>query len=316
MDHEHASDGGDVKEEGSVSELSVLGEGSKNASKGGDTEQQASEARSGILSADTTLINETSSRRESDVAIEDWSQTSRGSHVEFGDNEAVPLVQGRFLGRGAMGDVHETTIQGWKLAHKRVPFRRRIGEKEKREIEIIKRLSHVHVLQLIGTYTQQRYLGFLLYPIAVCDLHIFFEDVEAWSTTRLQDDVREARLEAFDLIHKARLTVLNYDFPSSQERRMASPVYSQVGCLVSAITYLHEQKIRHKDLKPSNILLSPNRLWLSDFGSATNFTLLSQSATDNERGIPRYFAPESVFRLGLGYSFISGFLHQSSKTEA
>ena len=61
---------------------------------------------------------------------------------------------------------------------------------------------------------------------------------------------------------------------------------------MSAVAYLHDQKIRHKDLKPSNILLTSDNLILSDFGSATDFSHLSQSATDNERGTPKYFAPE------------------------
>ncbi|KAF2632884.1 hypothetical protein BU25DRAFT_318004, partial [Macroventuria anomochaeta] len=64
------------------------------------------------------------------------------------------------------------------------------------------------------------------------------------------------------------------------------------GCLVSAVQYLHAQKIRHKDLKHLNILLSSKRLYLSNFGSATDFSLLSESATDNEHGTLRYYAPE------------------------
>lgn len=41
------------------------------------------------------------------------------------------------------------------------------------------------------------------------------------------------------------------------------------------------------------ILLSADGLWLTDFGSATDFSLLSTSATENgERGTPKYFAPE------------------------
>lgn len=192
-----------------------------------------------------------------------------------------------------MGDVHEISIQGWNLAHKKILFRRKIGEKEKKEIEILKRLSHVHMVQLIGTYTHQKFLGILLYPVAVCDLHTFFEDVEDWSSTVTGHDfAEEASLKALGSSAKARLEALKYEFPAAKTTHNASPVYLKIGCLVSAIAYLHDQKIRHKDLKPSNILLSQDRLWLSDFGSATDFTLLSQSATDNERGTPRYFAPE------------------------
>ncbi|ORY19806.1 kinase-like domain-containing protein [Clohesyomyces aquaticus] len=83
--------------------------------------------------------------------------------------------------------------------------------------------------------------------------------------------------------------------------------------MTSAVEYLHSQSIRHKDLKPSNILLSRENLWLTDFGMATDFSLLSTSATENgERGAPKYFAPEvadytpsgraaDIFSLGYIY---------------
>ena len=183
-------------------------------------------------------------------------------------------------------------MQGCKLAHKKMLFRRKIGNKEKKEIEILKRLSHTHVVQLVGTYTQRRFLGILLNPVAVCDIHTLFEDIEAWTATKDDNPSHMARLQDLDQSHQDRLTALGYSFPSSPEDGCASLVYSRIGCLISAIAYLHEQKIRHKDLKPSNILLSRDGIWLSDFGSATDFTMLSQSATDNERGTPRYFAPE------------------------
>jgi serine/threonine protein kinase len=172
-------------------------------------------------------------------------------------------------------------------------IRHKIGGKERREIEILKRLpSHHHIIQLVGTYTYRQILGILLYPVAVCDLHTFFEDVEAWTNVAAEHDTHEAQLEALDTVHKARLIAIGYDFPDTHKRYHATPIYSKCGCLISAISFLHDQKIRHKDLKPSNILLSKDRLWLSDFGSATDFSLLSQSNTDNERGTPRYFSPE------------------------
>jgi serine/threonine protein kinase len=192
-----------------------------------------------------------------------------------------------------MGDVHEVVVQGHKVAHKRVVIKRKLGGKEKKEIEILKRLSsHEHMIQLLGTYTHHQFLGILLYPVAVCDMHTFFEDVEAWLNTGLQPNTLETRQQMLDMSQRGRLTALGYQFPPSGRGHYAIPAYSKIGCLVSAISYLHDQKIRHKDLKPSNILLSSDRLWLSDFGSATDFSMLSQSATDNERGTPRYFSPE------------------------
>jgi serine/threonine protein kinase len=191
-----------------------------------------------------------------------------------------------------MGDVHETTTGGHKVAHKKVLFRRCIGRKERKEIEILKRLSHVHIVQLIGTYTQRKYLGMLMYLVAVCDLHTFFEDVETWHRVAPESHSVETRRTSLDSDVMARLDALKYDFPLDGGGNWASIVYFRIGCLVSAISYLHDEKIRHKDLKPSNILLSPDHLWVSDFGSATDFTELSHSATNNERGTPRYFAPE------------------------
>ena len=137
-------------------------------------------------------------------------------------------------------------------------------------------------------------MGIIMYPVAICDLSTFFEDVEAWSEPAVQHP-RSVALASLDLSSKERLDALAYDYPTSPSLGLMSiPIFVQMGCLLSAVAYLHGQKIRHKDLKPSNILLSRNKLWLSDFGSATDFSLLSQSATDNERGTPRYFAPEYV----------------------
>lgn len=103
-----------------------------------------------------------------------------------------------------------------------------------------------------------------------------------------------AQIEELDSNSQGRLVAMNYNFPSAASHSFATPIYSRLGCLISAIAYLHDEKIkiRHKDLKPSNILVSADNLWLSDFGSATDFSLLSHSATDNERGTLRYFSPE------------------------
>jgi len=220
---------------------------------------------------------------EENSVFEDWS--GRGSHVDFTVDETVPLAQGRFLGHGVNGGVWETHCKGVALAWKRKYCRRKIGDAERKEITILKKLSHNHIVKLVGTYTYRQFLGLLLWPVAVCDMATFFEDFETtFGENCTTDNEQSARLTALGLPCESQASLHSHG---------CEFLYSKIGCLTSAIAYLHEQKVRHKDLKPSNVLLSRNNLWVTDFGTSTDFSLLSTSATENgERGTPKYFAPE------------------------
>lgn len=61
-----------------------------------------------------------------------------------------------------MGDVYQTEVLGFKLAWKRIPLRRQVAQKDLKEMEILKKLSHTHMIELIGTYTHRQCLGLLL----------------------------------------------------------------------------------------------------------------------------------------------------------
>lgn len=185
----------------------------------------------------------------------------------------------RLLGKGAWAFVYETAVQSHRLALKKMFFKRKVDMIGRKEIEILRKLSHPHVVQLLGTYTHGNWLGLLLYPVAVCDLQTFFEDVEAFQQQKA-DDYQKEHLELLGSLNDTEAT------------GWASPIYSQIGCLVSAISFLHSHDIRHKDLKPSNILLSKGALFISDFGNAIDVSLLSRSATDTNGGTPIYQAPE------------------------
>jgi hypothetical protein len=76
------------------------------------------------------------------------------------------------------GRVYETSCNGVRLAFKRKYCRRKIGERERREIEIIKKLSHRHIIRLMRTYTHGPFLGLLLWPVATCDLASLLEDAD------------------------------------------------------------------------------------------------------------------------------------------
>ncbi|KAH7089448.1 kinase-like domain-containing protein [Paraphoma chrysanthemicola] len=231
----------------------------------------------------------------------DWS--GRGSsHVDYSKQEALPLTQGRFLGYGMHGGVYETTCNGVALAWKRKYCSRRVGHRERREIEIIKRLQHQHIIRLVGTYTHGPFLGLLLWPVATCDLASLLEDVD-WlqkpfqNQDHMQTDHIVAAEETPEQIseRQARLQALGLSTTSLEAARIDANAYLErtMGCIASAVCYLHQQEIKHKDLKPSNILLSADGLWVTDFGTATDFSVLTTSATENgERGTPKYFAPE------------------------
>jgi hypothetical protein len=139
----------------------------------GDTQSQPRQVRKLEGHRGTVFVHNTES-----VPIGfDWA--GRGtSHIDFNQDDVLPLVQGRFLGNGMYGGVYETVCRGMSFAWKRRYCQKRIGINELREIEVLKKLSHRHIIQLVGTYTQGPFLGLLLWPVAVCDLATFMEDVE------------------------------------------------------------------------------------------------------------------------------------------
>jgi serine/threonine protein kinase len=178
-----------------------------------------------------------------DISVfQDWSSRGSGSHVDFSPQEDLPLKEGRFLGHGITGSVYETAIGDHTFAWKRRFCRRKITDVERKEIEILKKLSHKHIIRLVGTYTHRQFLGLLLYPVAVCDLATFFDDYEAVFKEQDLESTQKERLAQLEL---------PFESQSDFEKEGRRYLLSKIGCLTHAVEYLHSQDIRHKDLKPS-----------------------------------------------------------------
>lgn len=66
------------------------------------------------------------------------------------------------------------------------------------------------------------------------------------------------------------------------------------GCLAVGLGYMHRESIRHKDIKPSNILVHKNTVYLTDLGSALDWRDLDASTTSGSAfcGTRKYAAPE------------------------
>ncbi|KAL8983160.1 MAG: hypothetical protein Q9205_002523 [Flavoplaca limonia] len=189
------------------------------------------------------------------------------AHTKNGD-DLFHLV--RHLGRGAFGSVDRVWSRMSFREYARKQFLRKTWSRAdqkiltnfERELSNLKRLSHEHLVKVVGSYTDQRSVAFLMEPVADMNLMTF--------------------LEHFNLNREG----------------WAPSLRSYFGCLANAVGYLHTQRIRHRDLKPANILVKDFKIYIADFGTARDWSRVPNDTT-TDTGVPAtefYMAPEVAHR--------------------
>ena len=156
-------------------------------------------------------------------------------------------------------------------------------EDVKHEYNVMKRLWHAqHVAKvLLWSKDDEATCSIYMQPVADCDLRYFLEQC-------VEEDYPEATL------------------------KQITPWF---GCLLDTLSYAHGLKIVHQDIKPNNILVKDQQVYLADFGLAKDFSFRSTSKTSSNLvcGTPVYRAPEvrpgtprgplaDVFALGCVFS--------------
>lgn len=122
----------------------------------------------------------------------------------------------------------------------------------------MQKLQHVHVVEVLGSYSRGKSSSILLLPLADKDLGDFMEE-------------------------------LDRDVPSQVELLVKWTV-----CLVEGLHYIHSQHVKHKDIKPQNLLVHGEKILYTDFGIAHDFEG-SVSVTAGNTGMTRrHSAPEVV----------------------
>ena len=135
------------------------------------------------------------------------------------------------------------------------------------EIRTLSKVSqHDHLIKVMGTYSDKKYIAMLLDPVANGNLKQFMTE-----HTAITAEMRQWFKGYF-------------------------------GCLAHTLQFLHEPpiKIIHKDIKPENVLLKDGHLILTDFGTAFDWSKTGQSMTRSnhlDNRTPRYQSPE-VYRSG------------------
>lgn len=184
----------------------------------------------------------------------------RGSkHYRFSSDADVPLLRLSELGRGGSGYVDrvrsELSFQyDRKLIRRGQTFQkdRAMLREFENELQTLKKLTHLHIVELVGSYTDSRNVGIIMSPVADCNLEQY-------------------------LIGKPEPTLLQTFF----------------GCLAVAVRFLHENCVRHKDIKPWNVLVYRGNVLLTDFGISRDWSGAGHStSTGPTSKTSRYCAPE------------------------
>ena len=87
---------------------------------------------------------------------------------------------------------------------------------------------------------------------------------------------------------------------SQQKRFSEAQTRFFVGCLISSLEYLHENKVIHRDIKPENLVLDgKGYLHVTDFGIARVYTPENSQDTS---GTPGYMAPEVICKQNHSFA--------------
>ena len=207
------------------------------------------------------------------MSFRDGILTHRNSKIPpFETTRKLPLIQGSF------GQVESVLNKrtGLVFARKTMPRSRdsRLGPMSdseahadrqwrlnhfQNEVEILQKLEHEHLVQFCGSYTDINAFAILVLPVAERTLHDLLVEPTPVS------------IEDSAMLHKS------------------------FGCLAFGLAWLHSKLIRHKDIKPANILIHEGKLLFCDFGSAMDAELLDTTQTEGlaHKRTPRYASPET-----------------------
>lgn len=182
----------------------------------------------------------------------------------------------RELGSGGFGTVDHvfSRLSLKPFARKRIPRGRSFKRDQnairmfENELKALKTLSHRHLVRLMGSYTDRKWVGLIITPVADMDFQAYL------SKSQIDVPDRPIRLRQF------------------------------FGCLATAVEYLHQQKIRHKDIKPQNILVKDGRVLLADFGTSrcwADETRDTTTGTNKQAFTKAYCAPEVANHEVIAY---------------
>ena len=188
-----------------------------------------------------------------------------------------------------------------------------------KEVQVQKSLFHPHITAFLGTFTTHERLSIVIYPVAYGDLGKFMEDVcddfrsenapmptsDSGPASHLPGELpiqkghvrnnsRNSK-EVQSITDNAVRGDSTGSFPWPLEERRQK-LRRWFACLSAALKYLHDTGVRHKDIKPANIVIdSSGSALLTDFGISRLFPPGTEHDTNDQwLHTPEYASPEMM----------------------
>lgn len=135
------------------------------------------------------------------------------------------------------------------------------------EVEIIRCARHRHVVQILDCHRDDTWFYIVMTPLADKDLEEYLGmvvcnrpgDASAWKV------YAQRRTQLFQWMY----------------------------CLLVTIRDIHGRNIRHRDIKPQNILVKGNQIFLTDFGTSFTSDGLTRNTLTHTKASLRYEPPEA-----------------------
>jgi tRNA A-37 threonylcarbamoyl transferase component Bud32 len=188
-------------------------------------------------------------------------------HLEYTKSHFEELGE---IGRGGSAQVVRVQhkLSGHKFAGKRFLRQRNVrGQQDQlkyfeREVKVLQRFRHHHLVGLVASFTDSDSFLLVLDPIA--------------------DTVLLDMLKHEPPLSEVEVAILDRSF----------------NCLAVALAFLHAHSVRHRDIKPGNILVSHGRVLICDFGISLEWIDSDNGTTeDSHPAFTRRYAAPEIFRL-------------------
>jgi formylglycine-generating enzyme required for sulfatase activity/serine/threonine protein kinase len=174
------------------------------------------------------------------------------------------------LGRGGFGEVWKAVGPGGKhVALKFVPLQSSVGQMEMRSFELMKNISHPHLILILGAWMRSN------------SLVIAMELAEKSLADRLQEVQAKGLpgLPLKELLNHLHDAADGIDYLNTKRHLQADG---------------SQQFIRHRDIKPQNLLLVGGRVKVADFGLAKAGDKLAA----HSGGLTLHYAAPELFTVG------------------